>query len=316
MAQFLTKLRRGFTLIELLVVIAIIAILIGLLLPAVQKVREAAARTQCSNQLKQLSLAVHNFAGTYSSKLPNVCDYHVNTVGWTCVLGDILPYIEQDNVYKRAYGSGGVWGNGNHTVVIKTYLCPADSSSGQGITTTGAWANGGAVGNYAPNWLIFGPAVGNTPQTGAWAGGVEFARYNIGNIPDGTSNVAMFLERFGSFPANTSWSSTWGYPVDQAIWSYQYGAIMNAGYPTTGSGPQNVQLTFPNGITTQAPINLPQIGIIPLLADPTRVNSAHTAVTQVGLGDGSVRAVSQGVSLLTWQEANVPDDGNSLGSDW
>jgi len=329
--------RRGFTLIELLVVIAIIAILIGLLLPAVQKVREAASRMKCQNNLKQIGLAVHSFHDTRGTLPP---DRIANDWATWAVL--ILPYLEQNNVYQqwdltRRYADQSPSATQN---IIKPYICPSrrpgNKLSGDGTTEAAyALADGtsltppaGALSDYAsvsgtanndgvlricpkPTGTVNG-APANTNGAFNKSGPNAFVLTWYGgntllNITDGTSNTLLIGEK------HVRPKSLEGKNEDRSVFNSAVGnayrRFIGRDRDTTGAyvstDPTNYIIADPRQQS-----NYPD----PVSGLDVPVNqcfgSAHPGICQFVFCDGSVRALSSNITnvdLLT--NLGLPSDG-------
>ncbi len=296
----LTKERRGFTLIELLVVIAIIAILIGLLLPAVQKVREAAARSVCQDNLKNVGLAIHNYASASSDQntLPGLMSYENAPTYWNTFWGKLYPFMEQQNLVNMAANSGAVWGNGVNNQTVKILKCPSDPTYGNG--SNGGWA----CTSYAPLSTLFGSNTSPNIGSGAYVNGqpASMPSFGLATISDGTSNQVGVVERYSYFPAY-GWYNWIVYPQP---WFTTYPTL---DWNSVGSvyGPWGL-------LTPQVSCKPNATGSWPW-AHPYYPNTGHPTM-QTLMMDGSVRGVTSSVSATTWSYVCTPNDGNPLGSDW
>jgi prepilin-type N-terminal cleavage/methylation domain-containing protein len=308
--------RRGFTLIELLVVIAIIAILIGLLLPAVQKVREAAARTQSQNNLKQIGLASHGYNDAVGHLPPAFVEFGpakgYKDGSWVV---HTLPYMEQDNLKRAVDNQGGA--SGHYYAITynqappKPYISPLDPSQSNGAYNDSGWGIYSVTG-YVANYLCMGGIVNKTTGTPF----ILDTKRQILGVSDGTSNTIMYTTRLAvcerqPCPYRPSYSGPFYNiaPYANASDWYEWMPVINywkngpasTGYLTGADTKFQVNPTWA-GRTATCDFRL-----------PTQTGSGGILVA---LADGSVRVVTSGITGQTWYAAMTPTGGEVLGGDW
>jgi prepilin-type N-terminal cleavage/methylation domain-containing protein len=280
-----SRTRPAFSLFELLVVVAIIGFLLALLLPAIQRVREAAMRTQSMNNLKQMALAVHN-VNDANRKMPPAFDKFGGIQQPQSVHVHLLPYIEQEQLY-RAF----VNGQGQNDARIAVFLAPNDPS-GKG--------DRGGVQNYAANLRVFADK-GRQTQYDAPMPKLAMVEPGTASIPatfqDGTANTLLFATRYGACGKGGSrYASS---PASDSA------AMFGQNPAKVKAAPLDVTATF---LLHPAPEKCPPT---PLMA-----HAFDRAGALVALADGSVRAVAPSISPETWNAAVHPSDGQPLGNDW
>jgi prepilin-type N-terminal cleavage/methylation domain-containing protein len=351
MQRSLKPIRSGFTLIELLVVIAIIAILIGLLVPAVQRVREAASRVQCENNLKQIALACHNCNDVFKRMPPQSATFA--GAYYAPLFFHLLPYIEQKNVwdmarwmdYKAKVGQvspnpafiinvGVIWPTWDSVNVqstswlratqIPVYQCPTDWTKGNCLD----WCPGDA--SYAGNYLVFGGAdhaslvpIFSPPSKAnfewVWDGKASLNR----TFSDGTSNTILFAEKLARCDGTGSPGGNWWM---RGVFHGQQGnpGGSDDSYPgdrlssVFGGGIGSDNVPFQQGLNSRFQVQ----PVDPLSTAGNggkcdrRLASTPHEVMNVALADGSVRNLSSAMSAATWYAALTPAGGDLLGTDW
>jgi prepilin-type N-terminal cleavage/methylation domain-containing protein len=301
MSHRLTSVRRGFTLIELLVVIAIIATLIALLVPAVQKVRESASRTQCQNNLHQIGLAMHNyydaqkaFPPGYTCQVQTNPDYTSPGWGWAAML---LPYLEQGNLTNQINVTLPVEDPSNltaRTTVLPVFVCPSDRSTG---IFTIYDSSGNALVQAATNSYAacegFGVDLDDDLDDGT---GMFFrnSKVTFAGIPDGSSNTIAIGER-ASLLTQTPWAGAVSYGTSRV---------------TPGAPVDNLLAVEEAPSQVLAHVDIDMLNAPN--SDPEDFFTPHSATVMFLFADGTVRPISTGISLSTLQAIATRNGGETV----
>lgn len=310
--------QKAFTLIELLVVIAIIAILIGLLLPAVQKVRDSAARMQCANNLKQLGISIHNFASTNNEKFPtSTRPGGVTTsprISWAVAL---LPYLEQENLVKN-YDFNTTWSSASNLPItkqpIKMLQCPSspEPSRLDGDPQTGVWDIVGITDYGAVSTLS--PIATNVNTTGFPIPGImeKNKTVRITDVRDGLSNTLAIVESSGRpslYRKSKKIGTVPSVKVNGGGWCRPASDLDFISSDLTGTTyPGNCAVNCTNGFDYTS-YNMAPFGT----EGTSQPYSFHTNAINALMGDGSVRTINSNIIVQTFAALITRANGETIG---